>query len=176
MKIKAIDLGLMSEHLTVHKGVLKKIKLYQSLVKHEELKRLFQLQYEIMKSHVVVMLQLIDPHYTGEVMLPNIDSFRQSMAGWTNWELEPSIHDRDIATEMVNTTKNMANTNFMSALMMETKKVKQIHFEMALQQVEIEFMYKDIMEKMGWSFAPDASEKEQMKTLQYFKDLYHIKA
>ncbi|KAB8130109.1 hypothetical protein F9U64_14455 [Gracilibacillus oryzae] len=166
--LPAVDLGLMTEHLLAHDGVITKLAYYQNLAASAELRSILQLQEKIMQSHVWVMMAFINPsyHYHGEV--PPLSSFSaEPFFQGTGTE----DNNKWIALEAHNTAKNMSLTNYQSAMMMQDKHVRKAHIEMALQQNHIKALYADYISKMGWNFTPMATPEAQMKTLLHFQYL-----
>jgi spore coat protein CotF len=170
MIIKAIDLGLMSEHLMVHKGVLGKLQLYFCLAEDERLKQILYEQAVVMKNHVNVMIRLIDPTTNESVTAADLQ------------ELEPlemvcnhtagSMSDQEVALEARNTAKSMAGTNFSSALEMKTPNVRRIHIQMALQQTGLQDRYSELIKEKGWEYVPDSNRREQEEAVRRFKELF----
>lgn len=173
MILKAIDLGLMSEHLTTHKGVLNKLQLYYCTVRNPALKEIIFEQLMIMRNHVQIMLMLLDPKINERV---SVTALQQIEVVEIPCQQQFSIHigEKEIAIEAHQTAMSMASDNFASALRMKAQNVRDIHVHMALQQVKIQEKYSEVMKSNGWEQAPDSSFEEQIKTLQMFKNLFHV--
>jgi hypothetical protein len=172
--LKAIDLGLMSEHLTTHKGVLKKLQFYYCSVKNPTLKQIIYEQFLIMRNHVQVMLMLMDPKINEQVTVSAL--FQKQPVEIPCQPVWNQMGEKEITIEARNTAMSMATDNFSSALRMKAHNVRDIHFNMALQQVKIQGQYSGFMKSMGWEHAPESSLEEQVKTLQLFKHLYDIQS
>ncbi|WP_110066791.1 hypothetical protein [Cytobacillus oceanisediminis] len=67
---------------------------------------------------------------------------------------------------------SMALDNFTSALRMKAENVKNIHFQMALQQIRLQDKYSHIIKEQGWEHVPDASREEQIEAMKAFKKKY----
>lgn len=172
MILKAIDLGLMSEHLTTHKGVLNKLQSYYCTVKNPALNQIIYDQYIIMRNHVQVMLMLMDPKINEQVSVSAL--FQIQPVEIPCQPLSIQMGQKEITIEARNTAMSMATDNFSSAIRMKAHNVRDIHIQMALQQVKIQERYSEFMKSMGWEYAPDSSLEEQVKALQFFKHLFHI--
>ncbi|MEQ2527571.1 hypothetical protein WMO40_12725 [Bacillaceae bacterium CLA-AA-H227] len=169
MILPAIDVQLMNEHLTTHEGVLYKLSLYYNLAEHPALKQIFSKQFMLMKDHVRVMLSLLDPSRKGSVQLAPIDLtiVTSIHEGQTN----KNSQDKYLAIEGRSTAKSMANDNFISALMMKDKHVKDIHIQMAIQQAKVQEMYSMFISNL-FNEKPQLSTKEnQMKIVSEFHHL-----
>ncbi|KAA0545263.1 hypothetical protein FZW96_17945 [Bacillus sp. BGMRC 2118] len=167
MILPAIDVQLMNEHLTTHEGVLYKLRIYYHHAKNPILKQIIQKQYMVMLDHVRVMLELLDPNRTKDAKLAPIQ------VDIVPSPLEGVIADQDkpLAIEGRATGQNMANTNFMSALMMKNPHVKSIHKEMALQQAKLQESYSRFLSIAFHEKPPMSSKEEQLSII---KDHQHI--
>jgi hypothetical protein len=172
MILKAIDLSLMSEHLTTHKGVLKKLAYYYCSVKNPLLKQTIYEQFLIMRNHVYVMLKLMDPEHNEGVSVPALKQVELVDISCPNSILR--LGDKNILLEAHNTAKSMALDNFSSALKMKASNVKSIHVQMALQQAQLEERYSELGKKMGLNQSPYTSAEEQINTIKQFEHLFHI--
>jgi len=154
--LPAIDVQLMNEHLTTHEGVLYKLRMYYYHAKHPILKQIIQKQYMVMMDHVRVMLELLDPSRTKEVQLApiQVDLLPSSL------EVPIAQQDKPVAIEGRATAQNMANMNFISALMMKDPKVKAIHKEMSLQQASLQELYSKFL-SMAFNEEPPMSSRNQ---------------
>jgi spore coat protein CotF len=170
MIIKAIDLGLMSEHLMVHKGVLGKLRLYFCLAEDERLKQILYEQAVIMANHVKVMIKLVDPELNERVTAADLQELEPLEIHCSN--TAGSMTDQEIALESRNAAKSMAGTNFSSALEMKTPNVRRIHVQMALQQTGMQDRYSELIKEKGWEYAPDSSRREQEEAVRRFKELF----
>jgi spore coat protein CotF len=168
--IKAIDLGLMSEHLMVHKGVLGKLELYFCVAEDERLKQILYEQAVIMKNHVKVMVRLIGPETNEGVTSADLQNFEPLEVLCKN--TAGSMSDLEIALEGRNGAKSMADTNFSSALNMKTPEVRRIHVQMALQQTGLQDRYSELIRERGWEYAPDSSRREQEEAVRRFNELF----
>jgi hypothetical protein len=171
--LKAIDLALMSEHLTVHKGILHKLQTYYCYVKDPNLKQIIYEQFIIMRNHVQVMLALMDPKLNEQITIAALNQIQP--VDIPCQQVSIPMGEQEITLELQHTAKTMASDNFSSALRMKAGNIRDIHVQMALQQVQIKEKYSDIINKMGWGYVPESSMEEQLKTLEKFKEFYHIK-
>lgn len=165
MRLPSIDLGLMAEHLTVHEGMIAKLKIYNGAAQNPELKEIITEQLAILRSHVRIMLDLIDPNKEENVdvdIKKYLNPLDPPPTGTTNVQM----NDRHIALEGHTTANVMARDNFESATMMKSSKVKQIHFNMAAQQVNMSAKYDQLIMKMGLSHPPMTSPNERLQTVQ----------
>lgn len=167
--LPAIDLGLMAEHLSAHKGVINKLSLYEKKVTDVALKEILNLQLNVMRNHVKVMLALINPYQHSYIELPHLNEYRMNYYPQVIEGQEDNADNRWIALESQNTAESMSNENYTSALMMKNQNVRKIHAEMALQQFTLQGRYADLIKGMGWSFVPYASMQEQVKTYQHYQ-------
>ncbi|GAA0443548.1 MAG: spore coat protein [Bacillota bacterium] len=169
-RLPAIDLGLMSEHLAAHEGELCKLNMYFAIANSSQLKNILKLQSNVMYAHVLVMLALINPYHQQPVKLPSMDNTHsdQNVKHST-----ATKNDKWIATEAHTSAKSMANDNFISALMMQDQHVRDIHVEMALQQLKIQENYEDFLKNMGWTFVPYTTSEEQLNTYYHFQQLFN---
>ncbi|MDD1515303.1 hypothetical protein [Priestia megaterium] len=172
MILKAIDLSLMSEHLMTHKGVLKKLAYYYCSVKNPILKQTIYEQFLIMRNHVQVMLELMDPEHNEGVSVLTLNQIE--LVDIPCPETILHLGDKNILLEVHNTAKSMALDNFSSALKMKATNVKSIHVQMALQQVHLGERYSELGEMMGLNQSPETSLEEQTNTIKRFKHLFHI--
>ncbi|WP_163970972.1 hypothetical protein [Oceanobacillus halotolerans] len=168
--LPAVDLGLMSNHLSAHEGVISKLKAYQRIVTNPKLRDIIRIQENVMQTHVWVMLALINPDYSNYVEVPSLSNYgvHHHSIGEQN---KKSNDNKWIALEVRNTAKTMASTNYNSALMMQDLNVKNAHIEMALQQQQLQKMYDDFITNIGWEFVPHSSFQEQVNTYYHFKHL-----
>src|SRR5699024_3135295 len=157
--LPAIDLGLMAEHLAAHEGVINKLKLYQTEVINATLKEIVVLHANVMSNHVRVMLALINPYQNEYVELAPLSEHMQHYNLMAEEQGANSM-DKWIALEGHTTAQSMSNENYVSALMMQNQHVRTIHVHMALQQLEIQDKYEELLEKVGWVFTPHASAHE----------------
>lgn len=159
--LKTVDVGLMANHLSAHKAVIRRLETYLHSVQNQQIATILEKQVNTMKNHVKVMNQLLDPNQN-TVTLPPIPN-GTGMVHTQTFKLEMSDHD--IATDAHFTASSMAKENFNSAENMKNKQVKKIHSEMALQQSTIAGMYENLMSQMGWMNQPNASISEQTSVI-----------
>ncbi|MGQ3381114.1 hypothetical protein ACT6P6_24010 [Priestia endophytica] len=174
MILKAIDLGLMAEHLTTHKGVLKKLMYYYHAGQNAMLKQIIYKQFLIMCNHVQVMILLIDLKYNDTVSVSALKQIESIELPHRTVTFQ--MGDKNILVEARHTAQSMALDNFSSALKMKTFNVKQIHIEMALQQIQLQEQYSELGKTLGIDYSPDTSLEIQIKTLEHFKKLFHMKS
>jgi predicted nucleic acid-binding protein len=55
---------------------------------------------------------------------------------------------------------------------MKAENVKNIHFQMALQQIRLQDKYSHIIKEKGWEHVPDVSREEQAEAKEAFKKKY----
>lgn len=164
MNLPAVDLGIMAEHLSTHEGVINKLKMYYSSVQNPMLKNILELNIHTLRNHVKTMLALIDPDQTHKVHLPEMKHFDFHMNAGNLSESE-----KNIAFEARSTAKLMGSDNFTSALMMKDPNVKNIHVQMAYQDVSMQMIYDHLIKHTHEEFIPTVSKEMQRMTLQHFK-------
>ncbi|WP_456279259.1 hypothetical protein [Bacillus sp. AK128] len=173
MILKAIDLSLMSEHLSVHKGVLPKLKTYYCHTKDPQLKQTIYEQFVIMKNHVKVMLSLIDDRINETITVASLNDIEPVTINCNPSTIEMS--EEEIALELRNTAKTMAHDNLSSALRMKADNVRDIHLHMAFQQFILQHRYNQVVKRLQQlEVAPDSSLEEQRKILNNFKRIYNL--
>lgn len=160
--IKTVDVGLMANHLSAHQPVIKRLELYAAHVQNQSILTILEKQIQIMKNHVNVMNQLLDPKQS-EVTLPPIPINPGMTSRQADTEFQ--MNDQDIAKDARFTASSMAKENFNSAENMKDKQVKKLHSEMALQQSAIAELYETLMTQMGWINQPNASVQEQTSVM-----------
>ncbi|MBM6618965.1 hypothetical protein [Bacillus suaedaesalsae] len=167
MILPAIDVQLMNEHLRTHEGVLYKLRIYYHHAKNPILKEIIQKQYMVMLDHVRVMLELLNPNRTTDVKLApiQVDIVPSPLGG------PIADQDKPLAIEGRATGQNMANMNFMSALMMKNSHVKAIHKEMALQQSQLQESYSRFLSTAFNEKPPMSSPEEQLTIINRHKHL-----
>ncbi|MFC3041562.1 hypothetical protein ACFOGI_15050 [Virgibacillus xinjiangensis] len=166
--LPSVDLGLMAEHLKAHEGVISKLQFYQSQVDDNKLKKILELQENMMLAHVKVMLGLIHPYEQNYIEVPPLVFSNHHHDPVFNI---PNSHQKWIALEAKNTAKSMSNRNYVSALMMNNQNARNAHVEMALQQLAIQERLEAFINRMGWGFFPKATREEQIQTYQQFHHL-----
>ncbi|MGD6965885.1 hypothetical protein ACQCVP_05615 [Rossellomorea vietnamensis] len=166
MKLPAIDLGLMAEHLTAHEGVIFKLQTYYQNVQNPLLKRVLKSHIDTLQVHVAVMISLIDPNRIHKVQLPEISEilFTETLGELQPWE-------KNIALEGSFTAKSMGTNNFNSAAMMKDENVKNIHLQMSYQDIHFQKMYNKLITASDGGFVPMASEDMQWMTVQKYQHL-----
>ncbi|MBD8069271.1 hypothetical protein F7888_09775 [Bacillus sp. PS06] len=166
MRLPAVDLGIMAEHLAAHEGMINKFKIYYATVRSPVLKNLLLTHIHTLRDHVRAMLVLIDPNQVGQVHLHQMKDVHLTLGHEKFTEQE-----KDITLEARATAKLMANDNFTSALMMKDHHVKHAHIEMALQEEKLQSMYSEVIKQIDGDFTPKVTEKMQLLTLQKY---YHV--
>lgn len=168
--IKTVDVGLMANHLSAHKSIIKRLELYTTRIQNTQILSILNQQIMMMKNHVQVMNQLLDPKQS-TVNLPPIPSnsgtFSNQIA--SNYEMS----EKDISIDAHFTASAMAKENFNSSENMKNKQVKKLHSAMALQQATIAEMYEDLMSQMGWINQPNASVTEQTSIIMHLNTIPH---
>ncbi|MFT9597418.1 hypothetical protein [Mesobacillus sp.] len=166
MNLPAADLGIMAEHLPTHEGVISKLRIFKEIVDDQELKKLIQLNIQMLREHVRAMLELIDPNRKGEVKLADMPDIQ------LNTEmLKLSEQEKDIVLETRAVSKLMGSNNFNSALMMKDMNVKNIHIQMAYQDVRMQMLYNMVVEHVNGDFTPLVTEAMQSKTHEKYKHI-----
>lgn len=164
MRLPSADLGIMAEHLATHEGMINKLKMYSLIVSNSVLKKLIEIHIEVLRRHVKIMLELINPNQIGPFQLNRMEEIN------LNSNVEAlSEQEKEISLEARATAKSMAADNFSSALMMQDKYVRLIHIEMALQDVRLQSLYDEIISQANGDFTPKASEQMQLLTLEKYK-------
>ncbi|WP_019416197.1 hypothetical protein [Paenisporosarcina sp. TG20] len=158
--LKVIDVGLMANHLSAHKGAIKRFELYSNLTKNPNLLTILGQQIGMMQNHVQVMNMLLDPNHTNQVTLQPVPQVT-SQLNQNSVAIDIEIEDRDMAFDSHFTATSMANDNFISSTNMKNPQVKRIHSEMALQQSQIAKQYEMFAEQMGWMDHPIATSIQQ---------------
>lgn len=166
MTLPAADLGIMAEHLSTHEGMIRKLNIYYKTVTNPILKNLLCTHINVLRDHVRAMLTLIDPNQNRQVHLHGMQDVHLSNL-YGNYTEE----EMDIALEAGATAKLMASDNFTSALMMKDLNVKNIHVEMALQDVNLHAMYNVIINYNTEGFTPKVTPNMQQLTYQRY---YHV--
>lgn len=166
MNLPAADLGIMAEHLPTHEGVISKLRIFKGIVDNQELKKLIQLNIQMLREHVRAMLELIDPNRKGEVKLAEMPDIQ------INTEmLQLSEQEKDIVLETRSASKLMGSDNFNSALMMKDMNVKNIHIQMSYQDVRMQILYNMVVEHVDGDFTPRVTEAMQSKTYEKYKHI-----
>ena len=166
MNLPAVDLGIMAEHLPTHEGVISKLKIFKEIVNNQEFKKLIQLNIQMLREHVRVMLELINPDRKGEVKLAEMPDIQ------INTEmLKLSEQEKDIVLETRAVSKLMGSDNFNSALMMKDMNVKNIHIQMAYQNVRMQMLYNMVVEHVNGAFTPRVTEAMQLKTHEKYRHI-----
>lgn len=172
MILKSIDLSLMAEHLMIHKGVLSRLESAYCTVHSNELKQIIYEQIVIMRNHVKVMLLLMDPNQNEHVTVAALNELDPVSIKCQNQNTQSK--EKNIAIELKNTAKTMANANFSSALRMKAQNVRDIHINMALQQATIQHRYHLFLEQNMKEVAPESSIQEQLNTMNSIKKMFNI--
>ena len=162
--LKTIDVGLMANHLPTHKGIISRLELYINHATEQQLVTIFQKQVGLMKNHVKVMNQLLNPSQNNNIVLPPIP---QNVPLYSNQseKVDIGIDDRNMALDAHFTATAMANDNFVSATNMKNPQVKKIHVEMALQQSDIASQLEMLSKQLGWLSHPNATDVEQNEAI-----------
>ncbi|WP_170007466.1 hypothetical protein [Bacillus fonticola] len=169
--LPAIDVGLMDNHLSAHEGIVSRLQLYLKIAKDRNVTQVLEKQLQVMKNHVVVMNQLLNPSQQGQVVLPPIPQTTGDNGTEAPVNAGIQIEDRHITLDAHSTANAMANDNFISASAMKNPVVKKIHSEMALQQEAIAKMYNQILETNGWVKSSMAKQQEQIDTANYYSNI-----
>jgi tRNA(Glu) U13 pseudouridine synthase TruD len=164
MRIPAIDLGLMAEHLAAHEGVLYKLGIYHQNVQNKTFRNILKSHINTLRNHVAVMLMLIDPNRVEKVNLPDIQQIEidgppETLKSW----------EKNMALESRFTANSMGTNNFNSAAMMKNENVKNIHLQMAYQDIQFQKMYNKLIASAD--FVPMALPDMQWMTVQKYQHL-----
>ena len=169
MLLPASDLGLITTHLPAHDGMIMKVKLMAKEAKDEKLLELLNKKVGLMRSHVRIMMDMLDPDQSDYEKLPDFDEVPQDQLETTTRGTEKM--DRHIAMEIKASTEAMAKDNFVSALKMKDPKVKQTHVDMALQQVELLNMITEYLKENKADITPLGTAEEQKKVVNHFSHM-----
>ncbi|ASK61306.1 hypothetical protein CFK37_03490 [Virgibacillus phasianinus] len=167
--LPATDLGIMAEHLSAHEGVINKLEVYQANVSNTVLKEILVLQTTMMRAHVRIMLAFINPYNSGYIEVPELNDLLNANSHKGMEDKETNDNTKWIALEAHTTAKCLSNENYVSALMMKDKNVRNAHVEMALQQLTVQEKYTAFIKNMGWAFVPHVSVEDQVNTYQHFQ-------
>jgi hypothetical protein len=162
--LKTIDVGLMSNHLLAHKGIIKRLEFYANSAKDQQLILFLDQQIGTMRNHVKVMNQLLDPNNTNPVTLPPIPQGLVNNGKQIS-TVDIGLEDHDMALDAHFTATAIANDNFISSSNMKNQQVKRIHTEMALQQSQIANQYEMLAQQLGWLKHPNATTLEQTEAM-----------
>lgn len=72
--------------------------------------------------------------------------------------LKLSEQEKDIVLETRAVSKLMGSDNFNSALMMKDMNVKNLHIQMAYQDVRMQLLYNMVVEHVNGAFTPRVTE------------------
>lgn len=169
MLLPAPDLGLIASHLPAHDGMIMKVKLLANEAKDEKLLDLLNKKAGIMRSHVRIMMDMLDPDKSEFEKIPDFDELPQNQFETTTRGSKKM--DRHIAMEIKASTEAMAKDNFVSALKMKDPKVKEAHIEMALQQVELLDMITEFLKENEADVTPLGTADEQKKVMNHFSHM-----
>ncbi|WP_186575947.1 hypothetical protein [Aquibacillus kalidii] len=155
--LKSVDVGLMANHQMAHKAVISRLELYLGNLENPQLSTIITQQIQMMKNHMQVMNQLLEPNQI-QVTLPPLPP---GMPKLNVNVAQMSMEEKDIAMDAHFTASSMAKENFNSSENMKDKQVKQLHSQMGIQQSTIAEKYESFMVQMGWMSAPEATIAEQ---------------
>ncbi|MRH44651.1 hypothetical protein GH741_18555 [Aquibacillus halophilus] len=169
MRLPAIDVSLMNEHLSAHKGIINQLTNYHTKIKVPVLNQVIKDQIIVMSDHVRVMLLLLDPDRKKWVTLattnPKFEATQFSNLDPHNSQL------KTLTSHLRTTSMHMAGDNYNSALRMKDENVSHVHFQMAMQQASFQNIYSYIMKQMGWVYTPEATREVQLKMIKQYEDL-----
>lgn len=169
MLLPASDLGLITTHLPAHDGMIMKVKLMAREAKDEKLIELLNIKVGILRSHVRIMMDMLDPQKNDFEKLPDFNELPQGQLETASRGSQQM--DKHIAMEIKASTEAMAKDNFVSALKMKDPQVKQIHIEMALQQVKLLNMVTEFLKEIEADVTPMGTPDEQKKVLNHFSHI-----
>ncbi|MDT0163561.1 hypothetical protein [Bacillus sp. AG4(2022)] len=170
MLVPATDMGLIATHLSAHDGLIAKIKMHEKKVESEELKYVLNKKLDLLRSHVRLMMEMLDPAKSDFQEVPSLDelpSGNQPVGKVQN----ASQLDKHIALETKKAAESMALDNFISALKMQDPKVKHAHVQFALQEIEIIKDVTEILKEVGAEITPLGTEEEQQKIMRHFEHI-----
>lgn len=169
MLLPATDMGLIASHLSAHDGMIVKFKTYLKLVEDPALQKLITKQNSILRSHVSIMMEIMDPDKSEFSELPAMSNLQQE-AGSTEQKGDrtPKL-EKHVALETKVSAEAMAKDNFLSALKMKDPQVKKTHFEMALQQVDFLKEITAYLKEQNAEQTPLGTAEEQKKIMKYFQ-------
>jgi spore coat protein CotF len=144
---------------------------YYCNTKNTSLKEIIYNQYVIMHNHVMVMLKLIDPKTYGPITIQDVQQMNPVQIPCHSSEMRMS--EKSLAYENRNTAKTMALDYFTSALRMKDPNVRNVHFQMALQQVALQESYSNFIKELGWDQAVDVTYEQQREVLERIKRLFN---
>lgn len=166
--LKTVDTGLMANHLPAHKAVISRLQWYLNHVQNPKISSILYKQIHMMKNHVNVMNQLLDPDRKNVSLPPIPQTAFGTNQNYTRRQ-EFFINENDIVVDAHFTASSMAKENFNSAENMKDPTVKKLHSEMALQQSTIAEMYEQYIRQMGWLNQPTASQQEQTSSMMPYQ-------
>ncbi len=170
MLLPATDMGLIATHLSAHDGLIAKIKMHEKKVENKELKYILNKKLDVLRSHVRLMMDMLDPSKSDFAEVPSFDelpSGNQSIGKFQNG----NQLDKHIAVETKKAAESMALDNLIFALKMKDPKVKHAHVQFALQEIEIVKDVTEILKEMGAEITPLGTEEEQQKILKHFEHI-----
>ncbi|WP_117170735.1 hypothetical protein [Paraliobacillus sediminis] len=170
MLLPIIDVGLMNEHLSTHEGLLGKLDLYLIDSSATYLQKIITIQQTVLKSHIQVMLELLNPSNENWIELPSINLEEKLSISWPVYSDFDTLTKR-ITLELQSAAKAMAHTNFTSALMMKNENVKHVHYEMAVQQATYMNYISAFVKEKDWAPSIKASQVTQRKVIEHFNSL-----
>lgn len=171
MLLPATDAGLLTSHLESHDGLIKNVKMHLKEVKNPVLHQILSLKLKTMRSHVTIMMEMIDPEKNDFSAVPPLEELENDLKKEKKefkTENEMEIH---MALETKTSTESMAMDNFISALKMQNPQVKNAHVEMALQQMQILKSITKFLEENDAKITPFSSVEDQQKVLEHFKHM-----
>lgn len=172
MLLPAADIGIITSHLASHDGMIFKFKTHLKQVKNEQLSKILIKQLGVLRSHTRIMLEMMNPDKSEFPDLPTLKNLpkEEAIQGIEN-ESNP-MTEKHIALEAKASGESMAQNNFVSALKMKDPKVKQIHIEMALQQVQLVEEITQFLKELNAELVPLGTAEEQNKVIKHFQ---HVK-
>lgn len=171
MLLPATDTGLITSHLESHDGLIEKVKMHLKEVENPILHHLLSLKLETMKSHVEVMLEMINPDKNDFSEVPPLDELSSNENHGKKEVKKANEMEIHLALEAKTTTQSMAMNNFISAIKMQNPKVKMTHVEMALQQMHLLMEVTKFLKENEAEVTPYSNPDEQQKVLEHFKHL-----
>ncbi|MBT2690863.1 hypothetical protein J7I93_22245 [Bacillus sp. ISL-47] len=171
MLLPASDMGIITTHLSSHDGMIFKFKSHLKQVKNKQLRKILILQLGVLRSHTRIMLEMMNPDKSEFPELPALDHLPKEEDIQEIENENNPMSEVHIALEGKASGESMAQNNFFSALKMKDPKVKQIHVEMALQQVKIVEEITKFLKEQNADIIPLSNAEEQNKVIKHFQHI-----
>lgn len=170
MLLPSADIGLITNHLLAHDGLIRKIKMHITKVESSALKNVLNKKLSVLRNHVKLMLEMLNPDKSDFTDVPDLSELPPGSKAFQKIENASEL-DKHIALETKTAAESMALDNFFSALKMKDPKVKAAHEKFALQEVELLKEITEILKEMDAEIIPVSSVKEQQKVMKHFEHI-----